>query len=205
LENLRGRSSRPTNNLWLNTPSANSTAATTIIAVTIATAVATAAATAAAFATAAAVVATTSPAIAANTSTTEEAAVPANDAQEDDSPSVDNPGLNTGGDTAEGASHVQKIQHWKQKIKDMQGTSVEIKSKNQMGKWTVIEDVDPSINNGPPERPNLGIQDFDYNNIPRDEVFALMFFHFMWIGIDEQIIKFNAAIDEHNESLPVSR
>jgi hypothetical protein len=86
----------------------------------------------------------------------------------------------------------------------MQGTSVEIKSKNQVVKWTVIEDVDPPISHGPPERQNLGIQDFDYNNIPRDEVFSRMFFHLMWIGIDEQLIKFNAAIDEHNESLPVS-
>jgi hypothetical protein len=59
----------------------------------------------------------------------------------------------------------------------MQGTSVEIKSKNQVVKWTVIEDVDPPISHGPPERQNLGIKDFDYNNIPRDEVFARMFFH----------------------------
>jgi hypothetical protein len=113
--------------------------------------------------------------------------------------------LNTGGDTAEGASHVKKLQHWKQKIGDTQGTSVEIKLKNQVVKWTVIEDVYPSISHGPPERPHLGIKDFDYNNIPRDEVFACMFFHLMWIGIDEQLIKFNAAIDEHNTSLPVSR
>jgi hypothetical protein len=87
----------------------------------------------------------------------------------------------------------------------MQGTAVEIKSKNQVVKRTVIEDVDPSISHGPPERQNLGIQDFDYKNIPHDEVFARMFFHLMWIGIDEQLIKFNAAIDEHIESLPVSR
>jgi hypothetical protein len=86
----------------------------------------------------------------------------------------------------------------------MKGTSVKIKSKNQVVKWTFIEYVDPPISHGPPERPNLGIQDFDYNNIPRDEVFACMFFHLMWIGIDEQLIKFNAAIDEHNELLPVS-
>jgi hypothetical protein len=106
---------------------------------------------------------------------------------------------------AEGVSHVKKLQHWKQKIKEMQGTSVEIKSKNQVFKWTVIEDVNLPISHGPPERQNLGIQDFDYNNIPRDEVFARMFFHLMWIGIDEQRIIFNSAIDEHNESLPVSR
>jgi hypothetical protein len=84
-------------------------------------------------------------------------------------------------------------------------SSRRIKSKNQVVKWTVIEDVDPTISHGPPERQNLGIQDFDYNNIPRDEVFARMFFLLMWIGIDEQLIKFNAAIDEHNDSLPVSR
>jgi hypothetical protein len=87
----------------------------------------------------------------------------------------------------------------------MQGTSIEIKSENQVVKWTVIEDVDPLISHGPPEKPNLGIHDFDYNNIPHDGVFAHMFFHLMWIGIDEQLIKFNAAIDEHNESFPVSR
>jgi hypothetical protein len=51
----------------------------------------------------------------------------------------------------------------------------------------------------------LGIQDSDYNNIPRDEVCAPIFFHLIWIGIDKKLIKFNAAIDEHNESLPVSR
>jgi hypothetical protein len=149
--------------------------------------------------------AATSPTIATNTSTTEEAAVPAETAEEDDSPTVENSGLNTGGYTTEGASHVQKLQHWKHKIEDVQGTSVEIKSKNQAGKWTVIEDVDPPISHGPPERPNLGIQYFDYNNIPCDEVFSRMFFYLMWIKIDEQLIKFNAAIDKHNESLPVSR
>jgi hypothetical protein len=49
---------------------------------------------------------------------------------------------------AEGVSHVQKLQHWKQKIEDTQGTSVEIKYKNQVVKWTVIEDVDPPISHG---------------------------------------------------------
>jgi hypothetical protein len=105
---------------------------------------------------------------------------------------------------AEGVSHVQKLQHCKQKIEEMQGTSVEIKYKNQVVKWTVIEYVNPPISHGPPERQNLGIQDFDYSNIPRDEVFAPIFFLLMWIGIDEQLIKSNASIDEHNESLPVS-
>jgi hypothetical protein len=168
-------SSSPTKNLWLNTLAANYAAAAT------------------------------SPNILTYTTNQEEgAAVPADDAEEDDSTTVEKPGLNTGGDTTEGASHVQKLQHWKQKIEDMQGMSVEIKLKNQVVKWTVIGDEDPPISHGPPERPNLGIQDFDYDNIPRDEVFARMFFHLMWIGIDEQLIKFNTAIDKHNESLPVS-
>jgi hypothetical protein len=44
---------------------------------------------------------------------------------------VENPSLNTGGDAGatDGASHVQKLCNWKQKIKEMQGTYVEIKSK----------------------------------------------------------------------------
>jgi hypothetical protein len=116
LENLRGRSSSPTNNLWLNTPAANSVAAATVVAVTVAPTAATTAA--------------TSPDIATNTTTTtteEEAAIPADDTEEDDSTTVENHGLNTGGDTTERVSHVQKLQHWKQKIEDMQGTSVEIK------------------------------------------------------------------------------
>jgi hypothetical protein len=41
--------------------------------------------------------------------------------------------------------------------------------------------------------------------MPRDEVFARMFFHLMWIGIDEQIVKLNAAIDDYKEDIPVSR
>jgi hypothetical protein len=49
---------------------------------------------------------------------------------------------------------------------------------------------------GPAERSNLGIQDFDFENMPRDDFFACMFFHLMWIGIDEQLIKLNAAIDD---------
>jgi hypothetical protein len=86
-------------------------------------------------ATAATVVAATvvTAAIAAATTTTtteEDAAVPADDVEEDYSTTVENPGLNTGGGTAEGGSHVQKLQHWKQKTEDMRGTSVEIKSKN---------------------------------------------------------------------------
>jgi hypothetical protein len=103
-----------------------------------------------------------------------------------------------------GTSHVQKLHHWKQKIKEMQDTSVEIKSKNQIVKWRIIEDVDPPMMHGPAETSNLGIQDFDFENMPHDEVFARMFFHLMWIGIDEQLVKYNAAIDEHNESIPVS-
>jgi hypothetical protein len=91
------------------------------------------------------------------------------------------------------------------KIKEMQGTFVEIKSKNQILKWTIIEDVDPPMMHGPAERSNLGIQDFDFENMPRDEVFARMFFHLTWIGIDEHLVKFNATIDEHNKSIRVSR
>jgi hypothetical protein len=120
---------------------------------------------------------------------------------------VENPGLNTGGnaDATDGASHVQKLRHWKQKIKEMQGTFVEMKSKNKMVKWTIIADVDPPMMHGPAERSNLGIQDFDFENMPRDEVFARMFFHLMWIGIDEQLVKLNAPIDNFNEDIPVSR
>jgi hypothetical protein len=36
LENLRGRSISPTNNLWLNTPAANSAAAATVVTATVA-------------------------------------------------------------------------------------------------------------------------------------------------------------------------
>jgi hypothetical protein len=89
LQNLRGRRCSPTNNLWLNTPAANSATAASVIAATVAAA-------------------------AANTNTTtttteEDAAVPADDADEDYSTTVENPGLNTGGDTAEGVSHVKKL------------------------------------------------------------------------------------------------
>jgi hypothetical protein len=87
----------------------------------------------------------------------------------------------------------------------MQGTSVKMKSKNHMLKWTIITDVDPPMMHGPAERSNLGIQDFDFENMPRDEVFACMFFHLMWIGTDEQLIKLNAAIDDYNEDIPGSR
>jgi hypothetical protein len=164
LQNLRGgsRTSRiPTNNLWLNTPAANDAAAATVVAATVAA------------------TATTT-----TTTTEEDAAVPADDAEEDYSTTAENPGLNAGGGMAELVIHAKKLQHWKQKIEEMQVTSVEIKSKNQVAKWTVIEDVNPPISHCPPERQNLGIQDFDYNNIPRDEVFGHMFFHLMWIGID---------------------
>jgi hypothetical protein len=69
----------------------------------------------------------------------------------------------------------------------MQGTSVKIKSENQVVKWSIIEDVDPPISHGLAERSNLGIKDFYYENILRDEVFARIFFHLMWIGIVKQM------------------
>jgi hypothetical protein len=132
-----GWSSIPTNNLWFDTPEADT-------------------ATSAAAVAADAAIGTTAPsrsdptpiATAAATATTS-AATAATDACP-----VENPGLNTGGDAdaMDGAIHVQKLRHWKQKIKDMQGTSVEIKSKNQMVKWTIIEDVDPPMMHGPAER-----------------------------------------------------
>jgi hypothetical protein len=187
LENLSGRTISPTNNLWFDTPAAEAATAATALAASAAigiiapsrndpSPIATAAATAAATA-------------------------------DTDAGPVENPGLNTGGDAdpTDGASHVQKLRHWKQKIKEMQGTSAEIKSKNQMVKWTIIADVDPPMMHGPAERSNLGIQDFDFENMPRDEVFARMFFHLMWIGIYEQLVKFNAVIDEHDESIHVLR
>jgi hypothetical protein len=74
-----------------------------------------------------------------------------------------------------------------------------------MVKWTIITDVDPPMMHGPAERSNLGIQDFDFENMPRDEFFARMFFQLMRIGIDEQLVKLNAAIDNYNEDIPVSR
>jgi hypothetical protein len=183
LENLSGRSSSPTNNLWIDTPAAE---------------VATAAAVAAAAAIGTIVPSSdpssdpSSPIATAAVATT-------------DAGPVENPDLNTGGYAMNGTSHVQKLRRWKQKIKEMQGTSVEIKSKNQILKWTIIEDVDPPMMHGPAERSNLGIQDFYFENMPRNEVFARMFFHLVWIGIDEQFVKLNAAINEHNESIRVSR
>jgi hypothetical protein len=183
LENLSGRSSSPTNNLWFDTPTAE-------------------VATAAAAVDAAAAIGTIAPSRSDPSPIATAAATAATDAGP-----VENPGINTGGgaDATDGASHVQKLRHWKQKIKEMQGTYVEIKSKNQMVKWTIIEDVDPPMMHGPAERSDLRIQDFDFENMPRDEVFARMFFHLMWIGIDEQVVKFKSAIDEHNESIRVSR
>jgi hypothetical protein len=94
LKHLRGRSSSPINNLWLNTPEENSSAAVTVADDSVD-------------------IATNEQTDFNNPSATEESAVPAEDAEEDDSPIVENTGLNTGGDTAEGTSHVKKIRHWK--------------------------------------------------------------------------------------------
>jgi hypothetical protein len=102
LENISGRTISSSNKLWFDTPAAESATAAdksapaaSALAATIGT-IATGAATAAATAvdTAAATAAT-------------------------DAGPVENPGLNTGrdADAMDGASHVQKLRHWKQKIK----------------------------------------------------------------------------------------
>jgi hypothetical protein len=187
LENLSGRTLIPSNNLWFYTPAAD-------------------AATAAPASAAAAAIGIIAPSRN-DPSPIAKAAATASATASNDAGPVENPGLNTGGDAdaTDGAIHVQKFCHWKQKIKEMQGKSVAIKSKNQMVKWTIIADVEPPMMHGPAERSNLGIQDFDFENMPRDEVFARFFFHLMWIGIDEQLVKLNAAIDDYNEYIPVSR
>jgi patatin-like phospholipase/acyl hydrolase len=104
-------------NLWLNTPAANATN------VTIGTIEGSADVDAS---TTVATNSTMAPSTApsASPSTIDEASC---STTADGTATVDNPGLNTWGDTAYGTSHVQKFRHWKQKINDMQGTSVEIK------------------------------------------------------------------------------
>jgi hypothetical protein len=130
LENRSGRTISSSNNLWFDTPAAEA---------------ATSAAASAAVAVIGIISSRNDPSPIA-TATATAAATAATD-----SGHVENPGLNTGGDAdaTDGASHVQKLRHWKQKIREMQGTSVEIKSRNQMVKWTIIEDVDPQMMHGP--------------------------------------------------------
>jgi hypothetical protein len=201
LENLSGRTIRSSNKLWFDTPVAEAAAAADKSAASASAA----AAAIGTIATDAATASATAFDTAANTAAATAADTAAATAATGASP-VENPGLNTGGDAdaTDGASHVQKLHYWKQKIKEMQGTSVEMKSKNQMVKWTITADVDPPMMHGPAERSNLGIQDFDFDNMPRDEVFARIFFHLMWILNYEQLVKLNAAIDNYNEYIPVS-
>jgi hypothetical protein len=98
LENLSGRTISSRNKLWFDTPTAKAATAADKSA-------ASASAAAAAIGTIATGAATA-------------AATAATDAGPVENP-VENPGLNTGGDAdaTDGASHVQKLRHWKQKIK----------------------------------------------------------------------------------------
>jgi hypothetical protein len=127
-------------------------------------------------------------------------------------PSVENPGLNTAGDAditgtgdGSGDQHAMKLKFWKQKIKNLKGTSVEIKSKNQVVKWTVVEDVDPPVVSGAAERPNLGMHAFNFEDCPSDELFGCMFMELLWTDIDSQLSMFNVGILDHNNALPSCR
>jgi hypothetical protein len=127
-------------------------------------------------------------------------------------PSVENPGLNTAGDAditgkgdGSGDQHTIKLKFWKKKIKNLKGTSVEIKSNNQVVKWTVAEDVDSPVASGAAERPNLGMHTFNFEDCPSDELFGCMFMEFIWTDIDSQMSLFNAGILDHNNALPSCR
>jgi hypothetical protein len=92
LQNLRGgsrTSHSPTNNLWLNTPAANDATAATVVATTFATAIAASATTR-------------------TTTAEEDVAVSADDAEDDYSTTVENPGLNTGGGHGRGSEPCSK-------------------------------------------------------------------------------------------------
>jgi hypothetical protein len=130
LENLSGRKISSSNKLWFDTPAAEAATAA-------GASVATASAAAAAIGTIATGAATSTATAATNAGPVENP--------------VENPGLNIVGDAdaMDGASHVQKLRHWTQKIKEMQGTSVEMRSKNPMVKWRIIADVDPPMMHGP--------------------------------------------------------
>jgi hypothetical protein len=126
--------------------------------------------------------------------------------------SVENPGFNTAGDAdisgtgdGSGDQHAIKLRFCKQKIKNLKGTSVEIKSKNQVVKWTVAEDVDPPVVSGAAERPNLGMHAFDFEDCPSDELFVCMFLELLWTEINSQLSLFNAGILDHNNALPSCR
>jgi hypothetical protein len=127
-------------------------------------------------------------------------------------PSVENPGLNTAGDAditgmgdGSGDQHAIKLRFSKQKIKNLKGTSVKIKLKNQVVKWTVAEDVDPPVASGVAERPNLGMHAFNFEDCPSDELFGCMFLELLWTDIDCQLSLFNACILHHNNALPSCR
>jgi hypothetical protein len=128
------------------------------------------------------------------------------------SPSVENPGLNTACDAditgmgdGSGDQHAIKLRCWKQKIKNLEGTPVKIKSKNQVVKWTVAKDVDPPVASGAAERPNLGMHAFDFEDCPSDELFECMFLELLWTDIDSQLSLLNAGILYHNNALPSCR
>jgi hypothetical protein len=97
LENLSGRSSIPTNNLWIDTPAAE--AATAIAAVAVVAVIGT-------------IASLSDPSSDPSSPTATAAAAVATDAGP-----VENPSVNTGGDATDGTSHVQKLCHWKQKLK----------------------------------------------------------------------------------------
>lgn len=150
--------------------------------------------------------------VAASNNTNSLAASPTVEATTITPPSVENPGLNTAGDAditgtgdGSGDQHAIKLRFWKEKIKNLEGTSVEIKSKNQVVKWTVAKDVDPPVASGAAERPNLGMHAFDFEDCPSDELFGSMFLELLWTDIDSQLSRFNAGILDHNNALPSCR
>jgi hypothetical protein len=148
-------------------------------------------------------------AVAASSNTNSLAASPTVQATTITPPSVENPGLNTAGDTditgtgdGSGDQHAIKLRFRKQNIKNINGTSVEIKLKNQVVKWTVAKDVDPPVASSADERPNHGTHAFDFEDCPSDELFGCMFLELLWIDIDSQLSLFNACILDHNNALP---
>jgi hypothetical protein len=122
---------------------------------------------------------------------------------------VENPGLNTAGDAditrtvhGSGDQLTIKFRYWKQKINNLKGNSVEIKSKNQVVKWIVTKDADPPVASGASERPNLGMHAFNFEDCPSDELCGRMFMELLWTDIDSQLLLFNAEILDHNNALP---
>jgi hypothetical protein len=101
LENLSGRKISPSNNIWFDTPAAEAATAA-----------------AAAASAAAAAIGIIAPSRNDPNQIATAAATSAATSATDTGP-VENPGLNKGGDAdaTDRASHVQKLRHWKQKIK----------------------------------------------------------------------------------------